>query len=302
MLVYRGEVGEAQRLLEQGLAIYAPREHATHAHVYGQDPGVACRSYLSWIALATGSIDVARRHADGALALARELAHPFTLAFALHHAALTCQQHGDGASAHRLVDELLELATREQFPFWATMASITRGGEAMRAGRIDDGVAAIEQGIALHRALGADIGSTYWLALRAEAHARRGDAPHALTVLDEALALVESGQERLWEAELHRLRGDVLLGAFAPGAAPTDADRHGPTAAACFERALEIARAQGTRLWALRAATRRAALWHAQRKRRRALDVLVPVLDGFTEGFDAPDVRTATALRARLES
>lgn len=302
MLVYRGEVDEARRLLEQGLAIYEPRVHAMHAHVYGQDPGVACLSYLAWIALATGRPDKALRHADAALALARELAHPFSLAFALHHAALAHQQRGDRATTDRLVDELLGLATQEQFPFWSTMASIARGGETMRDGRVAEGLAAIEQGIALHRAFGADIGSTYWLALRAEAHARDGARERALQVLDEALALVESGQERLWQAELHRLRGDVLLDAFAQGEGSPAGDRRTQDAAAdCFDRALAIAAAQGTRLWALRAATRRAALWQQRRKRGPALDVLLPVLETFDEGFDAPDLRAATALRATLE-
>jgi DNA-binding winged helix-turn-helix (wHTH) protein/predicted ATPase len=303
MLVYRGELAAARRLLEQGLAIYVPREHGAHAHVYGQDPAVACHAYLSWIALVTGSPDRAIRQAEAAVALARDLAHPFTLAFALHHAALTHQQRGDGAATTRLVDELLALANQEQFPFWSTMASIAQGGQTMRDGRTDDGLAAIEQGIALHRMFGADIGSTYWLALLAETHARRGARDRALTVVDEALALVESGQERLWEAELHRLKGDVLLDAFVSEPLRAPAERAAQDAAgACFARALQIAEAQDARLWALRAATRLAALWSGQRKKKRALELLVPALDAFSEGFDAPDLLAASALRARLES
>jgi predicted ATPase len=303
MLVYRGELAAARRLLEQGLALYVPREHGAHAYVYGQDPGVACHAYLSWVALVTGSADQAVRHAELTLALARDLAHPFTLAFALHHAALTQQQRGDGSATTRLVDELLALANREEFPFWSTMASITQGGNAMRDGRTADGLAAIEQGIALHRMFGADIGSTYWLALLAETHARCGARDRALAVVDEALALVESGQERLWQAELHRLKGDVLLDAFADDAHRTTAERRvQDEAASCFERALQIATAQDARLWSLRAATRLAALWSGQRKRRRALELLAPLLSSFGEGFDAPDLRAASALRARLES
>jgi predicted ATPase len=182
------------------------------------------------------------------------------------------------------------------------MASIAQGGQAMRDGRNDDGLAAIEQGIALHRMFGADIGSTYWLALLAEAHARRGARDRALAVVDEALALVESGQERLWQAELHRLKGDVLLDAFAPEPRRATAERRlQDEAAACFERALQIAGAQDARLWALRAVTRLAVLWSGQRKKKRALELLVPALGAFTEGFDAPDLRVASALRARLE-
>lgn len=302
MLVYRGELAEARKLLEQGLAIYAPRQHGSHAHVYGQDPGVACLSYLSWIDLVTGRPDGAVRRSDEALALARDLGHPFTLAFALHHAVLTHQQRGDGEIVGPLVDELLALASLEQFPFWATMGSIAQGGQRLREGSVEDGRTAVEQGIALHRMFGADIGSTYWLALLAEGHARGGAHDEALRVVDEALALVERGQERLWEAELHRLRGDVLLGAFAPGG-EHDADaraRARADAAAEYERAIDIAHAQDARLWRLRAATRLARLWSTQRRKARALELLAPLVDAFDEGLAAPDLRDAASLVRRL--
>ena len=301
MLVYRGELAEARRLLEQGVAIYSPERHAGHAHVYGQDPGVACRSYLGWVSLAQGRPDEALRHVAAALALARELAHPFTLAFALHHAAVTHQQRGDRAEVQPCIDQLLELATGEEFPFWGTMAQIVRGGELLRGGDLAAGLQSVDQGLAFHRLLGADIGSTYWLALLAEGHARSGARDDALRALDQALALVESGRERLWEAELHRVRGDVLLGAFAPHAARGTADTAARAdAAACYERAIGIARAQDARLWLLRAATRLASLWSAQRKKAQALELLAPIVATFDEGLAAPDVREAASLVKRL--
>jgi predicted ATPase len=172
------------------------------------------------------------------------------------------------------------------------MAEITRGGELMRDGQLDEALQVIEQGIAMHRLMGADIGSTYWLALLAECHARRGEREAALEVIERALLLADAGQERLWEAELHRLRGDVLLGAFAsPGAAPDRPLRD--EAAISFERALDVARAQGARLWELRAATRLARISGSSRT-KRATDLLAPLVEAFTEGRDAVDVREAT--------
>lgn len=300
MLVYRGELAAARRLLEHGVALYDPSRHGSHAYVYGQDPGVACLSYLSWVDLVTGRPDVAVRRADEALTLARELGHPFTLAFALHHAVLTHQQRGESAAAPALVDELLALANVEQFPFWATMASIAQGGQRLRDGNVADGRSAVEQGIALHRMFGADIGSTYWLALLAEGHARGGARDEALRVVDEALALVERGQERLWEAELHRLRGDVLLGAFDEELRDDADTRTRGEAAACFERALDVARSQDARLWQLRAATRLARLWSTQRRKARALELLAPLVDAFDQGLAAPDVRDAASLLRQL--
>lgn len=298
MLVYRGELDAARRLLEQGASIYAPEQHGSHAFAYGQDPGVACLSYLSWVSLVTGSLDRALEQSRRSLELARDLGHPFTLAFALHHATLTHQQRGDRDETRHHGDELVALATKEEFPFWQTMGSIALGGELVRDGRLDEGLDAISQGIALHRAFGADIGSTYWLALLAETHARRGAREEALEVVDRALSLVETGQERLWEAEIHRLRGDVLLGSFGAAAAPERRVRD--EAAACFGRALDVARAQGAKLWELRAATRLARLPGDARARKRALDPLATLAEDFTEGRDAADVREATTLLSEL--
>jgi len=299
MLVYRGELAAARRMLEHGASLYRPAEHGSNAHVYGQDPGVACLSYLSWVLLVMGELDHAVNRADAALALAGEIGHPFTLAFALHHAALTHQQRDDRAQTQALIARLRELASEQEFPFWASMAQIAHGGELVRDGALDDGGAAVEQGLAIHRALGADIGSTYWLGLLAECHARRGARDAALEVVERALSLVEAGQERLWEAELHRLRGDVLLGAFTTPAGAADR-RTRDQAAVCFDRALGVARAQGARLWELRAATRLARLTSAASGAKSAIELLQPVADAFGEGHDAPDLRAASALLQEL--
>jgi predicted ATPase len=253
------------------------------------------------VTLVQGEIDGALDLSARSLDLARELTHPFTLAFALHHAALTRQQRGDRPETLALVRELLALATDEGFPFWQTMAEITRGGERMRDGDLDQALQVIEQGIAMHRLMGADIGSTYWLALLAECHARRGARGAALEVVERVLSLVEAGQERLWEAELHRLRGDVLLGAFTtPDGSPPADRRTRDAAAASFERALAVARARGARLWELRAATRLARLSWGSSGTKRAIDLLTPLADAFTEGHDAADVRAATSLLHEL--
>ena len=183
------------------------------------------------------------------------------------------------------------------------MGQIALGGELVRDGQVDEGLRSIEEGIAVHRLLGADIGSTYWLALLAETHARRGAGDDALRVVDEALTLVETGQERLWEADLHRLKGDVLLGSLLPGAQRNDVGKRAQDeAAACFQRAIDVAREQDAKLWQLRAATRLARLWSAQRKKKRALELLAEVHDAFGEGATAPDLQAAASLLQQLRS
>jgi predicted ATPase len=129
----------------------------------------------------------------------------------------------------------------------------------------------------------------YSLVLLAEAHGEVGDTAVALGLLDEALARVERTNERLFEAELHRLRGELML-------LNTGADQ----AEACLRRAIEVARAQDAKLWELRAATSLAKLWAEQGKRAQARNLLAPVYSWFTEGFDTADLTDAKALLDEL--
>lgn len=303
MLVYRGELDPARHLLEQGLSLYNPRQHGSHAYMYGQDPGVACLSYLAWVSLIMGEPDLAVRRCEEALALAHELGHPFTLAWALHYVVLTHQQRKDSLQVSRHLQQLSAFATEQEFPFWMAMATITNGGELLRGEQITEGATAIERGLVLHRALGAEIGSTYWLGLLAEAYGKQGLVEKGMQAFDEASTLVKDGREMLWEAELHRLKGELLLGALAPEPQRPKVSRNVENdAVACFRQAIDVAQRQRAKLWALRAATSLARLWKKQRKSKQARDLLVPLYDSFTEGFDAPDLQEAAAVCALLRN
>jgi predicted ATPase len=137
------------------------------------------------------------------------------------------------------------------------------------------------------RAAGANVRRSYYLALLADVSRRAGRHGAAQSAIAEALAFAEESGERWWEADLYRLKGELLL------ALSTD---NRTEAAACFHRALEIARQQSAKAFELRAATSLARLWAEQGQRSEARNLLAPVYDWFTEGFDTADLKLAGAL------
>ena len=158
-------------------------------------------------------------------------------------------------------------------------------------GQLKEGIAQMQQGWEAYRATGANVRQPMYLAPLAEAYGQAGQVDEGLQVLAEALAYIEQAGERWWEAELHRLKGELLL--------LQSADNH-TAAASCFEQALALARRQQAKSWELRAATSLARLWQRQGKRAEAYALLAPIYDWFTEGFDTADLQEAKALLGSL--
>jgi predicted ATPase len=158
-------------------------------------------------------------------------------------------------------------------------------------GQAKEGIEQMYQGLRAHRATGAEAGRPYFLALLAEAHGTLGKPEEGLTVLAEALVHVEHSGERYYEAEIHRLKGELLLQQSSDNA---------PEVESCFHHALDIARNQQAKALELRAATSLARLWQQQGKRQEAHDLLAPVYYWFTEGFETADLKDAKALLDEL--
>jgi predicted ATPase len=158
-------------------------------------------------------------------------------------------------------------------------------------GQSDEGIAEIQQGISAWQATGAEIGLTYYLMMLAEAYEKGGRTAEGLRVLAEALTLVDKNGERWREAELHRLKGELLL------ALPTDRQAE---AEACFQQALAVARRQQAKSSELRAAMSLCRLWQRQGKCIDARELLAPIYGWFTEGFDTADLQEAKALLETL--
>src|SRR5205823_5922441 len=156
---------------------------------------------------------------------------------------------------------------------------------------VQEGIMQITQGLMTYRAMGAEVLRPYFLALLAEAHGTMGQPEIGLTVLTEALTLMDTTGERWYESELYRLKGELLLQQNSANQAEAET---------CFQQAITVARNQQAKSFELRAATSLARLWQLQGKRQEAHDLLAPVYGWFTEGFDTLDLKDAKALLEEL--
>jgi len=286
-----GAVACAQTHCAQGIALYDPKQHRASAFLYGEDAGVVCHSLAAWTLWYLGYPDQGLARNDEAVTLAQQSAYPFCLSFALSFAAGFHQLRREGHTAQEYTEASISVATDQGFPFWRARGSFLRGWTLAHQGQAQEGIEQIHQGLIAFRATGAELWRPYWLMLLAEAHGIQGEPEAGLTVLTEALALVDTTSERWYEAELHRLKGELLL--------QQSLDNH-TEAEACFLQAIAIAQKQSAKSWELRAATSLARLWQQQGKRQEAHDLLAPVYHWFTEGFDTADLQEAKALREAL--
>jgi predicted ATPase len=198
----------------------------------------------------------------------------------------------DEQSAESVLMEMLRLALPHNVRAWLPPANVLRGRGLVARGDVAAGLALAREGISEKRAQGTLGNMTYFLALLAECYHAAGELDEAERLLVEALELADATEERWFEAELHRLRGEWQL-------VHQNADPH--EVEACYFKALTIARRQGARWWELHAAACLARLWSDQRKFHEAHDLLAPVFNGFTEGFDTPDLTDASLLLGKLQ-
>jgi len=187
---------------------------------------------------------------------------------------------------------MLALANEHGFPYWLAEGTILQGWALAEHGQAEKGIARIRQGLSAYQATGAELFRTYWLALLAEAYGTVAQTEAGLHTLDEALAMVDKTGERVYEAELYRLKGEFTL---------RRSPEHHTEAETCFRQALEVARRQQAKSWELRAAISLSRLWQRQDKRAEAHELLASIYGWFTEGFDTADLQEARALLVELQ-
>jgi serine/threonine protein kinase/predicted ATPase len=293
-LFHMGELAEARRHQEQGLARYDRQQHRTLTTVYGEDPGVGCLAYGAATLWHLGYPEQACRSAEAARSLAGEVSHPFNVAQALYYAAFTHQCRREARRGEELAGALMEVCREQDFALLLAGGMILRGWSLGVQGQPREGIRQIRQGLGDWKATGALSHRPYHLALLAEALAREGQAQDGLTTLAEALALCTASGERFVEAELHRLRGELLVGSAETGASAWGA------AEACFRQALDVARAQQAKSLELRAVTSLGRLYRQQGRQAEARPLLAETYGWFTEGLDLPDLQDAKALLEQL--
>ena len=282
-----GVIASAHTHLTQGISLYDTHHHRGVGFLHGQDSGVACRSYAAWTLWSLGYPDQGKVRNDEAIILAQQVAHSFSLGHALSRSAVFHQLRQEVQAAQEHAEATISLATEQGFPFLMAVGSLLNGWALAHQGQAQEGIEQIHQGLRAHRATGSVLNQSYFLALLTEAHGSIEEPEAGLTVLTEALALVDTTGERWYEAELHRLKGAFLLQQSSDDQAETET---------CFQHAIRIAQSQHAKSWELRAATSLARLWQHQGKRAEARELLAPVYGWFTEGFDTADLQEAKAL------
>ena len=290
-LFHLGEFVPARGHLEQGVALYNPQQHRTHAFLYGQDSGMGCRVYVAFVLWALGYPHQALQRSQEGLSLAHELSHPFSLAMALSQVSRFHGLRREWPAAQERAEALMALAREQGFPQQLATSLVHWGWTLAAQGRGEESIPQIRQGLAAYRLTGAEVVRPFYLTCLAEAYGAGGQPAEGLRVLAEAVAAAHNIGERWYEAERHRLKGDLLLAVSA---------EHQAEAEACFQQALDVARYQQARSWELRAAMSLSRLWQCQGKRAAARELLAPIYGWFTEGFDTADLRDARALLEEL--
>jgi predicted ATPase len=274
-LLREADPGHMKRVLEsQGL------NYEIHSRAW--------QSHALWC---LGRPDAALERASHALRLARQLGQPFSQAIAATYLALLQQLRADPATFRRQAEEALGLATEFKATYYRAWAAILVAYAEASADPEPAGPARLRGAIEGFKETGARLRLPYYLALLADAHLRAGQADAGLGVVEEALSHGRETSERWWDAELHRLRAELLLAGGARASEAEDALR----------RALEIARGQQARSLELRAARALARLWAGSGRTAEARGLLAPVCSSFTEGLETPDLQSARALLSRLD-
>lgn len=275
---YRGELDRAQREWALCMSALEDVDPPETCRILGHDPATLALGYLAWTHWLQGRPDESRRDAAACLARAKACGFPLNRCFALAETLLVEQFRRDADAARALAKSLAELTEEYGFalPFPTIYAMLS--WSLARSGQIDAAAAQLREGVAVSRRLRVRMFSSQLLATLAELELERGCAKEGLAAIDEALAFVEETGERFWEAEIHRIRGELLR-----------LDRRAQEAETCFQRALDVARAQGALSLELRATTSLARLWKDAGRGQEARPLLAAVYGRFTEGFDTAD-------------
>jgi DNA-binding winged helix-turn-helix (wHTH) protein/predicted ATPase len=275
----------------EGIRLYEPDRSGTQTLEYGShDTGVCARMFCARALVLLGRTAAAARMADESIALARELAHPFSLAFTLMYAADVHLERGDAAASRDYAAAAREIAEDQSFGLLFGWASCFLGSSMVELGQTGDGLSMIREGIEKARSTGSEMFQSHMLTLLARAQARNGFIAEALRSIDEAFVTSARTGERFYTAELHRLKGELQLVNGADAESRLLAEQE-------FRKALDIARIQGAKLLVLRAAVSLGRLWLGVGLRDEARRLVAEARMEITEP-DLPELTEASALLA----
>jgi serine/threonine protein kinase/predicted ATPase len=287
-MFYRAEFAGARAYHEKALAAFDDRERTKFWTAYtGHNAGVTHRCYLALVLWHLGYPDQALKVGREVCELARTIGHAFSLGHAVDFTAYLNYYCRLGAQVQAAAEEEMAIGTDQGFQLWHALGVLHKGAGMLLQNRREQGLPLLLKGYGAFRATGAEVRVPSYLGMLGDAYTQSARFEDALKALNEGLAVAEKNDDRSYEAELHRLEGELLL-----------AESPDKTAAAsdCFRQAIEIARHQRSRAWELRATMSLARFWQRQGRRDEARAALAAVYGTFTEGFTTPDLIDARAL------
>jgi class 3 adenylate cyclase/DNA-binding response OmpR family regulator/predicted ATPase len=282
-----GEFATGWNHLKRARELYDPERHAGHRHRYGQDIGAATLCYLSWALWHLGYVDQASEAATEAMNLAEKLSHPHTLVYTICHARGFMdlfRRRNDDMQYARLV---ISICNDNALLHWVNCGNILDGWAAVCAGQVDQGIKTLREGLVGWQKGGARLWMPTFLMLEAEACAKAGRDAAALQVIERAVAICEDNGERWAMAEVLRTKARLQQSTRRANFLEIES---------ILIDSLEIARRQQARCWELRTSCDLSRLWQRRGQSKKALELLQPVYDQFTEGFDTADLRDAQRL------
>jgi DNA-binding winged helix-turn-helix (wHTH) protein/predicted ATPase len=305
-LIHLGEFALAMEHFEKALSLYDPPRYRDEAFRYSQNPALAAQCHAAWALWFLGEPDRALELIQEALTLARDLSEPHGLVHVLVFAAILHQLRGEHQKAQERAEAAIAVASEHGLVLYEANATVARGWALIEQGRQEEAIEQVRKGLAIHQATGTEILRPHFMALLVEALGKARKNEEALHVLEEALVVVHGNGECYYQAELYRLKGELLLQqpadriltvAATAGTAVVAAESQAVARAQdCFDQSIRIAQRQKAKSWELRAAMSLARLYQNQGDRKRAGYLLSQTYGRFTEGFDTRDLRDAKAL------
>jgi predicted ATPase len=289
ILYHLGELSTAQSHLEQALTFCTPQQPPIGADL--SEPRVFPLAVSALVLWTRGYPDQALAPLHQALAIAQEVAHPFSLALALCYAALLHHYRCEWQTSQAYVETLLTLVTEHGFPLWTAEATWLRGAALLGQGQCEAGIAQLCQWLSATQ--DREKSGPLPLSLLAEAYGEVGRVQEGLAMVDAVLADVPPTGKRVFLPRLYCLKSKLLLALSVA---------HQAEAETCLQHALVMARQQESKMWELRAAVSLSRLWQRQGKRAAARQLLAAVYAWFTEGFDTPDLQDAQTLLRQLSA
>jgi class 3 adenylate cyclase/predicted ATPase len=291
VLLHTGELRLAREHLETMLSLYDIERDRPLAFRISTDAKQGILSYAGWDLWLLGYPDQAVATGKEAIAFARGLSHPNSLAAAEFFNNIVQMYRREARAVKETAERLIAFSSEQGIGNWHLFSTHHRGWAIAEQGRYEEGIALMREALVMAHGAGADIGRTNLLCVLAEAYMKAGHLDDALDTVNEALAAVDQQEERHHEPDIHRVKGEVLL----------RRDRSNtPEAEECFRQAIEIARKQMAKSLELRATTSLARLLEEEGRRDEARTMLATIYNWFTEGFDTADLKDAKALLHQL--